>query len=140
MGLLRKAVRKSMPKPVKKARRTVRKATHPVSTARRAVTPAPIRRATGTTYRVTHPIDTLENKALDAIWLPSNTGRKSPKPATSALGQPGGWPKRFTDAWFRDNVPLMSAAEVESLVSELARRNWTAPDLEARVYPYCTCC
>lgn len=139
MGLLRKAVRKSMPKPVKKARRTVRKATHPVSTARRAATPGPIKSATWAAHQVTHPIDTLEYKTLDAVWPPAGGKQTSQRVQIAPSVRSEGWPKRFTDAWFRRNVPAMSHSEVRALLQELIARKWTDAEITARVEPYCTC-
>ena len=51
------------PKPLKKARRKVRKATHPVRTATRAVTPKPVKRI----QRAAHPLDLAELKTEDAV-------------------------------------------------------------------------
>src|SRR5699024_237775 len=59
MGLL---WRLFAPKPVKKARRTVRKAAHPVRTATRAVTPKPVRQL----QRAAHPVSLAELKIEDA--------------------------------------------------------------------------
>jgi hypothetical protein len=51
------------PKPLKKARRTVRKAAHPVRTATRAVTPKPVKQL----QRAANPLNLAELKAEDAI-------------------------------------------------------------------------
>ena len=51
------------PKPLKKARRTVRKAAHPVRTATRAVTPTSVKRL----QRAAHPLALAELKAEDAV-------------------------------------------------------------------------
>jgi hypothetical protein len=59
MGLL---WRLFAPKPLKKAGRTVRKATHPVRTAARAVTPKPVKQL----QRATHPVSLAELKLEDA--------------------------------------------------------------------------
>ncbi len=59
MGLL---WRLFAPKPLKKARRTVRKATHPVHTAVRAATPKPVKRL----ERAAHPVSLAELKLEDA--------------------------------------------------------------------------
>jgi len=59
MGLL---WRLFAPKPLKKARRTVRKAAHPVRTAARAVTPKPVKQL----QRAAHPISLAELKIEDA--------------------------------------------------------------------------
>ena len=49
------------PKPLKRARRTVRKATHPVHTAVRAATPKPVKKL----QRAAHPLSLAELKAED---------------------------------------------------------------------------
>ncbi len=71
MGLLRKAVRKSVrkvtPRPVRQVNRVVR---HPVSTGVRAVTPRPIRQAERSVFNITHPVNTVENRGLDAVIGP----------------------------------------------------------------------
>jgi hypothetical protein len=51
------------PKPLKKARRTVRKAAHPVRTATRAATPKTVKKM----QRAAHPLDLAELKAEDAV-------------------------------------------------------------------------
>lgn len=86
MGLLRKAVRKSVrkatPRPVRRVERVVR---HPVGTAARAVTPRPIRNAERTVFNVTHPVNTVENRVLDAmIGPPLRYGTPSPRGARRA--------------------------------------------------------
>jgi hypothetical protein len=50
------------PKPLKKARRTVRKAAHPVHTAARAVTPKPVKQI----QRAAHPVSLAELRIEDA--------------------------------------------------------------------------
>ena len=59
MGLL---WRLFAPKPLKKARRTVRKTAHPVRTATRAVTPKPVKQL----QRAAHPVSLAELKIEDA--------------------------------------------------------------------------
>ena len=59
MGLLWRLL---APKPPKKARWTVRKATHPVHTATRAITPKPVKQL----QRAVHPLDLAELKIEDA--------------------------------------------------------------------------
>lgn len=90
MGLLRKAIRRSMPKPVKQVRRTVNKATHPVSNTARAITPKPVKRVSHAAYSVTHPIDALQNAAEDAVLdpvLPEGRSSRSSK-TRSSISQP----------------------------------------------------
>jgi hypothetical protein len=64
MGLMRKAVRRATPRPVRKVKRVV---THPVRTTVRAATPRPIRQAQRQVFNATHPINTLENAFLDSL-------------------------------------------------------------------------
>ena len=71
MGLL---WRLFAPKPVKKARRTVRKAAHPVRTATRAVTPKPVKQL----QRAARPVSLAELKIEDAAV---NTPRTAPAQA-----------------------------------------------------------
>lgn len=59
MGLL---WRLFAPKPLKKARRTVRKVAHPVGTTTRAVTPKPVKQL----QRAAHPVSLAELKIEDA--------------------------------------------------------------------------
>ena len=73
MGLL---WRLFAPKPLKKARRTVRKATHPVHTATRAVTPKPVKQL----QRAAHPASLAKLKVEDAAV---NAVRGKPKPKQS---------------------------------------------------------
>lgn len=78
------------PKPVKKARRTVRKAAHPVHTATRAVTPKPVKRL----QRAAHPLDLAELKAEDAVASAlrgrhKQARRPTPRPSGApTIGQP----------------------------------------------------
>jgi hypothetical protein len=89
VGLLRKAVRKSVrkvtPRPVRQVNRIVR---HPVSSSVRAVTPRPIRQAERSVFNITHPVNTVENRVLDALIGPPiryapRQGRRSSSPAPS---------------------------------------------------------
>jgi hypothetical protein len=64
MGILWRVL---APKPVKKARRTVSKAAHPVRAASRAVTPRPVKKVQRQVRNVTHPADWAERKAEDAV-------------------------------------------------------------------------
>jgi hypothetical protein len=53
------------PEPLKRARRTVRKATHPVHTVVRAATPKPVKKL----QRAAHPLSIAELKTEDAIVI-----------------------------------------------------------------------
>jgi hypothetical protein len=64
MGLVKKAVRRAPPKPVRKAKAVVK---HPVGTAARAATPRSVRKAKRTAFNATHPVNTAENALLNAV-------------------------------------------------------------------------
>jgi hypothetical protein len=55
------------PKGAKRARRTVRRAAHPVRTASWAVSPEPVKRARRAAYRAANPGDALECKIENEI-------------------------------------------------------------------------
>jgi hypothetical protein len=45
-------------------------------------------------------------------------------------------PSRFTEAWFRDNVPSLHPGQVPPLIEALGHRGWTEHKIVARVGPY----
>ena len=115
MGLL---WRLFAPKPLKKARRTVRKATHPVHTATRAVTPRPAKQL----QRAAHPVSLAELKLEDAA---ANALRGKPRqkksrnteqacrqvPATPRRSEPGQDQLAVAHgderpAWMRDGIEV----------------------------------
>jgi hypothetical protein len=57
--LMRKTVRRATP-------RSVRRAMHPVRTAKRAVTPRPLRQVSRAVYTITNPLGAAENKLIGA--------------------------------------------------------------------------
>jgi hypothetical protein len=81
MGLLRKAARRATP-------RSVRKATHPIRTAKRAATPKVVKRARRAAFVVTNPFEAIEGAFEDALLdalQPRRRPRKSGRTkATSA--------------------------------------------------------
>jgi hypothetical protein len=79
MGLL---WRLFAPKPLKKARRTVRKATHPVHTAVRAATPKSVKRL----ERAAHPLSLAELKTEDAV-VKALRGKRKQRPAPRRADQ-----------------------------------------------------
>lgn len=110
MGLL---WRLFAPKSLKKARRTVRKATHPVHTAARAATPKPVKRL----ERAAHPLSLTELKAQDAVVSALRGGRKprsTPRRTSQAAKTAPATPRRrdqslgqFTGGrpgWMRDGI------------------------------------
>src|SRR3954447_1527575 len=64
MGLMRKAVGKAPPRPVRQVKRVVR---HPARTAIRAATPRPIRNVQRSVFNVAHPINTAENALINSL-------------------------------------------------------------------------
>jgi hypothetical protein len=81
MGLL---WRMFAPKPLKKARRTVRKATHPVHTATRVVTPKPVKQL----QRAAHPVILAELKIEDAaVNALRGKPRKKPSRRTAQVSK-----------------------------------------------------
>jgi len=76
MGLLWRIL---APKPAKRVRRSVRKATHPVRTTRRAVTPKIVKRTMRAGYSVARPLETLERAAQDAIVASVTSSKTSPR-------------------------------------------------------------
>ena len=106
MGLL---WRLFAPKPLKKARRTVRKAAHPVRTATRAVTPKPVKQL----QRAAHPVSLAELKIEDAA-VNALRGRprhqqsrhaafeKKPRRAGKTCNSPQGRKTRPDAGWRRD--------------------------------------
>ena len=120
------------PKPLKKARRTVRKAAHPVHTATRAVTPKPVKQL----QRVAHPASLAELKIEDAAanalrgkprrTRPHGTKQAPSKaPATSKRSERGQARPAVTQederpAWMRDGieVTLLEGAQDLEVVGE----------------------
>jgi hypothetical protein len=89
------------PKPAKKMKRSVKKAAHPVSTTKRAVTPKPIKRATHSARSVAHPLEAAEQGAENAVVnaarggkkrRPSKSGSQRPGPSTSRSYTPSNTP------------------------------------------------
>ena len=120
------------PKPLKKARRSVRKVTHPVRTVTNAVTPRPVkkvRRAVGT---VVHPLEAAEfavqNQVVHAV-----RGRGAQRSSTIRAD---GLPARFTDQWIRRTMPRLSAEQTAYTIAVMRERGWNDDDLRLRVYPY----
>ncbi len=84
MGLMRKAVRRATPRPVRKAKRVV---FHPARTAVHAATPRSVRKVKRTAFNVTHPVNTAENALLDSLTggsRRSSRGRGSGHSTTSS--------------------------------------------------------
>jgi hypothetical protein len=81
VGLGRRIVRKSVRKATP---RSVRRAVHPVRTAKRAVTPRPVRQVSRALYTVTNPLGAAENKLIGAAL---NTGRSRSKARNTGRGR-----------------------------------------------------
>jgi DNA segregation ATPase FtsK/SpoIIIE, S-DNA-T family len=81
MGLGRRLVRKTVRKAVP---RRVGKAMHPVRSAKYAVTPRPVRQLSRAGYAVRNPVGAAENKIIGAV-LEAGSGRRSGRVATMGL-------------------------------------------------------
>jgi len=91
VGLLRKAVRRATPRPVKQVKRAV---THPVRTTVRAATPRPIRQAQRTVFNVTHPVNTLENAIVRSVIPAPRTGTRPKSGGGRSAPRPKSTPNR----------------------------------------------
>lgn len=111
--------------------RSVRRATHPVRTARRAVTPRPVKKV----QRAMHPLDSAVYSVERSISTSIRNGSRASKVPRAT---PGIWPARFTQAWLRANVPRISRDPSwwNALVAELTRRGWSEQEIRARVLPH----
>jgi hypothetical protein len=85
------------PKPLKKARRSVRKVTHPV----RTLTPRPVKRVRRAAFQATHPWEAVEHGAENQIVHALRGGRRPTRrgsPTVAANGatsaQVRAWAKR----------------------------------------------
>jgi hypothetical protein len=87
------------PKPLKKARRTVRKAAHPVRTASWALSPKPVKQIRRGVFAVSHPLEAAEFAAENAVVGSLRGGKRRRAPAgrtarpgvpPAAPAQPGG--------------------------------------------------
>jgi len=120
------------PKPLKKARRSVRKVAHPVRTVTHAVTPKPIRQVRHALGTVAHPIESaefaIENRVVHAL---NGTGK-----GAATTKRHDGLPARFTDQWIRRTMPRLNPEQTAHAVAVMRQRGWTDDDLRRRVYPY----
>src|SRR5579875_236285 len=64
MGLMRKAIRRSVPRSVRRPYTAVR---HPVRTTVRAVTPRPVRQLERGIWQAAHPFSAMESAAENAL-------------------------------------------------------------------------
>lgn len=100
MGLL---WRLFAPKPVKKARRSVRKVAHPV----RTVTPKPIKKARHVTYQATHPWEAaehgVENQIVHAVRGRPAQHRRSGSGSASPVVAANGATSAQVRSWARSN-------------------------------------
>jgi len=113
--------------------RSVRRAAHPVRTVKRAATPKTVKKVQRSMHPIDNTIYSMERTVSTAIRSGGRSTSNGP-----ARAQPGTWPGRFTDAWFKANVRRISKddAWLSSLLVELDRRGWSASDIQQRVAPY----
>lgn len=87
MGLMYKLL---VPRPVKRVRRTVTRATHPVRTVRRAVTPKPVKVAA---HPVRYTKGAIENQIVRSLKGQSRrNGTRAAAPAKARSSAPSGLP------------------------------------------------
>lgn len=83
MGFGRRLVRRATP-------RSVRRAMHPVRTAKRAITPRPVRQLSRAVYTVTNPLGAAENALIGAaLGGGRSRRRRSPSPTRSTPADRG---------------------------------------------------
>jgi hypothetical protein len=78
------------PKPLKKARRSVRKVAHPVRTASWALSPKAVKQLRRGAFRVAHPLEAAEFAAENVIVNAARDrkrGRRTPSPGTARVGR-----------------------------------------------------
>lgn len=107
MGIGRRIVRKSIRKATP---RSVRKALHPVRTAKNALTPRPIKKLSRAIYTVTNPIGAAQNAAIGAILYPG--GRRSSAPRRRS-------PSTFSGSASGSGVRAYEASESHSHLMSL---------------------
>jgi hypothetical protein len=64
------------PKSVKRARRTVRKAAHPVRTASWALSPKPVKQVRRAAFKAAHPVEAAEFAAESAVVRAARGGKR----------------------------------------------------------------
>jgi hypothetical protein len=118
------------PKPLKKARRTVRRATHPVG----LITPKPVKKVRHAISTVAHPIEAaefaVENQIVRAV---RGGGRRSTKAQPT---RSDGLPARFTQEWIERTMPRLDRQQAAHVISVMRARGWSDDELRRRVLPY----
>ena len=109
-------------------------ATHPVRTVKRAVTPKPIKQV----QRAVHPVDNAVYAVERSVSTAIRSGVRTTSKGAKRTSSSGPWPQRFTDSWFKSNVPKISKDQERfvSLVNELHRRGWSDEEIHRRVFRY----
>jgi hypothetical protein len=123
MGLMRKAVRRATPRPVRKVKRVV---THPVRTTVRAATPRPIRQAQRQVFNATHPINTLENAFLDSLTASPRSRRRTSGRSSS------GTVARSTATGPNSNVAAYERAARAEAIAQAEQRIFSHHMVETR--------
>lgn len=120
MGFARRVVRKSVRKATP---RTVRRAMHPVRTAKNAVTPRPIKQVGRAVYTATNPLGAAENALIGAALYP-RSGRGSRRQARPASGGARTAQTGPTAAEMRRAEGIASADSL-SRITDLSREKFT---------------
>jgi hypothetical protein len=133
LGLVKKAVRRATPRPVRKAQRVVR---HPARSIVRAATPRAVREVQRTAFNVTHPVNTAENALLGAVPSRSSERRRarpvasSPKRTSSASWREA--PIEKVPPWRRRDRERYDMARVETAAERLRTARSAKQELEAQ--------
>lgn len=117
MGLVRRVVRKSVRKATP---RSVRKAMHPVRTARRAVTPPPVRKVTRALYTVTNPLGAAENALIGSVLNVGGHRRSSSRSGSRSASTRTTSGEIFVGTGIRATEALVSHDRLAGAVPTLA--------------------
>jgi len=117
------------PKPLKKARRTVRRATHPVS----LITPKPVKKLRHAVSTVAHPIEAAEFAVENQIVRAVRGGGRSKK---AQAKRSDGLPARFTQEWIERTMPRLDRQQAAHVMSVMRARGWSDDELRSRVLPH----
>ena len=125
MGLMRKAIRRSVPRSVRRPYTAVR---HPVRTSVRAVTPRPVRQLERGIWQASHPFSAMESAAenalLDAVM--GRGGTRTRRPASVRAVSSG--PNSYAAAVERAELgAVITQYEAQLLAKHLAPVSYAEP-------------
>ncbi len=112
MGLARKVVRRAVRRSVP---RSVWRATHPISTAKRALTPKPVRTAKRAVYTVVHPVSAAQSKVVNYMYSTPAKGRSRSGSGASS-GQSRTYPSQVSGSGVRAEEAVRSVNQLNALL------------------------